>query len=470
MNRSSSRTHRIAMAAPSLLAVSALAPATTAQICEQDMMLRLATPSVGDQLGSAVAMGPGVAVVSHLDGVASVSDAVHVFRHKNGAWVEEATLVSPNVPPSPFPGLFGRSVALDTDRIAVGAPFQTLTQVRQGGAFVFERINNVWTNTANLISPNATVDEGFGRSVALDGDTLVVGVGTGEAVNPPPSFVYVYTKGAAGWSLQAMLPAPAGADSNNDFFGKCIALYQNTLVVGAANADIQAPDAGAVFIYTRTGNVWTLDATLTQSAAPASLSDFGVDVAIDGDTILVGDDAQGEVTVFVRQNTAWIQQAVLTPSVGAPTTAFGFSVALDGDRAVVGDPTDSTQASIAGAAHVFHRVGAIWTPGELLLGSTSNANGFFGWDVAISGPRTLIGARRLKVVGVNAAGAGFIFACCPEDILGNGGVGPDDLLALLSAWGSTAAVSADIDLSGGVGPGDLLAMLAKWGQCSLPAP
>src|SRR5262245_10505928 len=147
--------------------------------------------------------------------------------------------------------------------------------------------------------------------------------------------------------LQQKLLAADGV--GNDYFGASVALSGDTLAVGAVRDDIGANvDQGSVYVFTRSGAVWTLQQKLTANDGVAH-NPFGQSVAIGGDTLVVG--AGTSAYVFTRSGATWTQQQILTPGDSA-SVGFGHSVALSGNTLVVGAPGDSVSSM---AAYVFMR-------------------------------------------------------------------------------------------------------------------
>jgi hypothetical protein len=166
---------------------------------------------------------------------------------------------------------------------------------------------------------------------------------------------YVFTRSGSSWSQQAKLVAGDGAAE--DWFGYSVALDGNTAVVGALGADIDGNvDQGAAYVFTHSGSTWSEQAKLT-TADGAAADFFGWSVALEGDTALVGaPDAdvegsahQGAVYVFVHSGTDWSEQDKLTAGDGTTYDAFGVSAALDGDTALVGP----LASNVTRAPHTF---------------------------------------------------------------------------------------------------------------------
>ncbi len=220
---------------------------------------------------------------------------------------------------------FGSSVALSGDTLVVGASYEdsNATGVNgdqsdnsasdAGATYVFVRSGGLWSQQAYLKASNTGAGDEFGISVALSGDTLVVGawgedsnatgVGGDQGDNSAEyaGAAYVFVRSGGLWSQQAYLKA--ANTGTGDFFGYSVALSGDTVVVGAngedSNAtgvggeqgDNSAPNAGAAYVFVRSGGLWSQQAYLKASNTGAG-DLFGWSVAVSGDTLVVG--AYGE--------------------------------------------------------------------------------------------------------------------------------------------------------------------------------
>ncbi|HRI65111.1 MAG TPA: hypothetical protein PK156_12770 [Polyangium sp.] len=255
---------------------------------------------------------------------------------------------------------FGISIALSGDTALVGA---MVDNYRQGAAYLFTRSGGVWTEQQKLTASDGETDDEFGFSVALSGDTALVGAHqAGIGANIYQGSAYVFTRSGGVWTEQQKLTASDGAEG--DFLGRAVALSGDTALVGADYDQIGANDLqGSAYVFTRSGGVWTEQQKLT--ASDGETDDlFGGSVALSGDTALVGavyDDVganihQGSGYVFTRSGGVWTAQQKLTASDGAEYDDFGVSVALDGNTALVGAHQNDIAANFEfheGAAYVF---------------------------------------------------------------------------------------------------------------------
>ncbi len=292
--------------------------------------------------------------------------------------------------------LFGTSVAISGDTVVVGASHDDVgANLEQGSAYVFVRSGAIWTQQARLTASDAAAGDDFGISVAVSGDTVVVGdndIFAGIALGS----AYVFVRSGTTWTQQAKLTGSDGAASER--FGSSVAMTGDTVVVGAYGDDVGAnTNQGSAYVFVRSGTNWTQQAQLTASDAAAG-DDFGISVAVSGDTVVVGaylDDVgantnQGSAYVFVRSGTNWTQQAQLTASDGAASDLFGQSVAISGDTVVIGVPFGATIAQ--GSAYVFVRGGSAWSQQAHLTASDGAAFGLLGYSVVISGDAVVVGA------------------------------------------------------------------------------
>ncbi len=264
---------------------------------------------------------------------------------------------------------FGYSVAVDKDTAVVGASGD---DNNKGAAYVLVRQSGAWSQVAKLTALDGQDNDQFGRSVAVDGDTVVVGAALGDGGVDNAGAAYVFTKPGTGWAdatETAKLTASDGADT--DLFGFSVAVNGDTVVVGAYWDDDNGDGSGSVYVFTKATDSDWADATETVklTASGGALDDsFGYSVALDGDTMAVGAyqvnhvDGDGNTVlnsgaayVFTRQEGAWSQVAKLTASDAAENAYFGRSVAVDGDTVVAQVFLDTKVLWLAQALETLHR-------------------------------------------------------------------------------------------------------------------
>jgi len=381
--------------------------------------------ALGDRFGISVAVSGDTAVVGAEgdDDGGGNSGSVYVFTRSGNTWSQQAKLTASDAAAADF---FGNSVAVSGDTIIVGALRDEDAGIESGSAYVFTRSGTTWTEQQKLTASDAAAFDFFGNSVAVSGDTIIVG-----AIADDSGSAYVFTRSGTTWTEQQKLTASDAA--GGDEFGASVAVSGDTAVVGA-NADADAgTDSGSAYVFTRSGTTWTEQQKLTASDA-ASGDFFGASVAVLGDTAVVGasgdDGLSGSAYVFTRSGTTWTEQQKLTASDAAAGDRFGGSVAVLGDTAVVGAFNDDDAGNDSGSAYVFTRSGTTWTEQQKLTASDAAAGDRFGVSVAVFGDTTVVGASLNDDAG-NDSGSAYVYFVLSAPV--GGTILPIDTTALLLA-------------------------------------
>jgi len=294
-------------------------------------------------------------------------------------------------------GIEGSAIATSGDTVVIGSKW-ALSRQLQGAGAVFVDVRGVsgWVHQQRLVSPEPSSYACFGNSVAVSGDTLVIGEFRDDGSGQGPGKVHVFVRHAGVWSLQQSLVATGTAASRRGF-GESVAVSGDSIVVGAPYATIDGEaEVGAAFVFTRAGTVWAQEKRLL-APSPDGDDFFGQAVALDGDTALVGaymDDNTagvnaGSAFVFARDGGLWQRTASLRPSDSDIGNQFGSAVALSGDTALV---ASERYEYGAGAAFVFVRSGSAWTQQAELAAADGQDDYYFGACVALEGDRALVGA------------------------------------------------------------------------------
>ncbi len=245
----------------------------------------------------------------------------------------------------------------------------------------------------------------FGRSVAVDDDWLFVGAPFANG----SGIVYVYRRDGGSLTLKQTLTASDAA--RGDQFGLTLALSGNTLIVGAPNnVGTGGSLSGAIYVFNRNGDTWTQGQKLTASDAKA-FDNFGFSLATDGSTILIGapfhDEAAGNsgaAYVFEQRSGSWSQQTRLTASDGAPDDEYGSAVSVSGSALVVGARADDVNGmQDAGSAYVYEKSSEGWKEVVHLFGEAAEDR--FGVAASISGDQLVIGA----LLHDGGTGAAYLF-------------------------------------------------------------
>ena len=383
----------------------------------ENAILTAPSPTAADEFGYAVAIDGDTAVVGMPgEDDPDNSGAAFVFTSdSSGMWSQVAKLRASDLSAQ---DRFGLSVAVheDTsngDTIVVGAPHASSSS---GAVYVFTEPSGGWASTSTAAKLTAAVgaagDE-FGDSVAVDGDTIVVGAHQNDSNK---GAAYVFTRSATGWADDTETLKLSGSGSSS--FGRSVAIDSDTIVVGASGDD---SDKGSAFVFIKPANGWANSpGTEVAKLTAYSHSDndkFGRSVAIDSYTIVVGaygnDSNRGAAHVFTKPDTGWAnspgtETAKLTASVRNADDHFGQSVAVDGDTVLIGaDALNETNSS--GSAYVFTKPAAGWadsTESAKLTGSGTANGDRFGLSVAVAGATVMVGSNGQ---GNNDQGAAYLY-------------------------------------------------------------
>ncbi|NOQ79549.1 MAG: hypothetical protein GQ546_09135 [Gammaproteobacteria bacterium] len=379
--------------------------------------------AANDRFGYSVAISGDTAIVgAHGDGDSGLySGSAYIFeRNPETSLFEQIAKLTAS--DGAAEDNFGRPVSISSDTVIVGAYGNNDAGDSSGSAYIFEKPALGWgnaTETAKLTASDAAAEDNFGRSVAISGDTVIVGAhgdnsGTGSA--------YIFEKLAEGWgnvmTETAKLNASDGAQW--DGFGMRVAISGDTLIVGADDADSRT---GSAYVFVKPGASWSnMTETAKLTASDRAQNDiFGISVAISGDTVIVGaqgdDDVgydSGSAYLFEKPDSGWVnatENAKLNASDGARIDLFGTSVAISGDMIIVGAHYNDGTASSSGSAYFFQKPVSGWVTAT----ETSKMNVFdgaqddwFGYSVAISGNTVIVGAYGNDDAGSNS-GSAYLF-------------------------------------------------------------
>jgi hypothetical protein len=372
-------------------------------------------PGERDQFGHSLAIdGSRLVVGAWLDDTGG-TDSGFAYVYDIGSATPDVPVFSiPN--PSPAEGdCFGVAVALDGDRLVVSAYLDDAGAVNSGRAYVFDLASsNPGLPTTVLSRPGAAVNDGFGSSLALSGDKVVVGVENADATlaDSGSAIVYDLSSPVPGTPL-AILQNPA--PSTACYFGTSVSISGNTVAVGAYRDSTFAGNGGTCHVYNLAGPNPELPVHTLKKQTPASGDLFGNAVSVSGSRVLVGashddtgDDEAGSSYLFdISTATPLVPLASFSNPVKGSADRFGAAVAIHGDRVVIGSPDSDAGSSAAGRVRIHDLASA--EPG-VAVATVENpepaAGDRFGAAVAISGARIAVGATG---VDGGAADAGKVY-------------------------------------------------------------
>lgn len=365
-----------------------------------------------DFFGFSIALSGDTALIGALrdDDNGVDSGSVHVFTRVGANWSEQTKLTAAD---GEAGDEFGGNVALDADIAVIGARRDDDKGIDSGSVYVFIRSGTAWNQQAKFTASDGVSGDEFGYSVAISGDTAVIGTPRDDDNGDDSGSAYVFTRSGATWSQQAKLVATDGAAG--DVFGISVAISGDTLVIGADLADEKGSNSGAAYVFSRDGNNWSRQAKLTADDGAAG-DLFGIRVALSGDTAVIGaarDDDKGDESgaayVFVRSGLEWLQQAKLSATDGAANDRFGTRVAIDVNTAVIGAILGDAKSDNSGSAYVFTRSGSMWSEQAKLAASDGAVDDVFGWSVALYGDTVMIGAPTSIIALPGGTGSAYVF-------------------------------------------------------------
>jgi len=434
-------------------------------LAEEVTVLRSVAFDFQENFGAAIALeGDRMAVGAPRGETGIAGPSVLVFERTGEAWNLTAELF-----PTGTLGFseFGAAVALDGDRLLVGAPQTFLGGPHRGSgaAYLFELAGGVWAEVERL-EPVPEINEvEFGCAVALEGDVAVVGACMDDLVALRAGAAYVFRKAGTTWAMEDRLVAN-DLEANWEF-GNALALEGDTLVVGAWRAEYTA-QRGAAYVFSYDGSGWSQAARLQGS--DTTFNDFfGVALALKGTTLAIGawghdgpgGPSSGALYVFEGAGTAWTEVQKLEPAGLGFQTRFGESLALGDGRLVGGGYNHKNDGIRTGAAWAYERQGSVWTEAAYLWSPEADVDAELGKDVALDGDDVATGMTedeerggvvvwRLRAPAPGQPlcpgdGSGSSCPCGNEAVTPGAGCahsGGDGIR--LEAWGSTSVAAYDL--------------------------
>ena len=305
---------------------------------------------------------------------------------------------------------FGFSVSIYDKTMIVGAP----NKDNGGAVYVFTLQGETWTEDKKLTASDGVSGDKFGWSVAIRGDTVIVGAFEKDGGK---GAVYAFVLAGDGSWDEGMRLIPRNGIVSKELFGSAVALSGDRALIGAHGSEEKGRDSGVAYIFQRVNGEWKEEAKLVPVDGNCGYY-FGLDVALSGDTAIIGSpfgSYSGSVYVFVRQDSGtrddgtWEEVQTLTPANGKAGDWFGYSVAISGDTAVIGAVYDDEMGSNSGSGYVYTKIGRKWTENVKIVPEGGANYDNFGTSVAISGSTALFGA---PYVGEGNRGSAYVVDLC----------------------------------------------------------
>lgn len=356
---------------------------------------------------SAAIDGNTILVGAYKADINEVEDAgaAYVYVLNDNGWKQQAKLVA-----QPFfaQDTLGGNVALKGDVAMLGAIMRDDKEEDSGAVVFFERDLNKWEQRQILTGPDTQAGDAFGQTIALEENYLVIGAPRNDALGNDSGAAYIYKRESDIWHYHTKITAGDGVAG--DLFGISVAIDGNTILVGADLHDEKAENAGAVYVFVNKNNQWSQETKLIASDG-GETDIFGVRVAISGNTALVSarrDDIEGigvdagSAYIFERDGHTWQEKIKLTSPDGNADDRFGRGVALSKGTAIISAMNHDANGSDTGALYVYKKGALGWKYTSKITAKVSSPNDRFGWNVALSNDIAVIATPNHNGAGGNS--------------------------------------------------------------------
>ncbi len=365
----------------------------------------------GDYFGSSVSVSGEIAVVGAEQRDCDAGrwcGAAYIYRFNGTSWVEEQQLLESNQLAETY---FGRWVAVSGDTVMIKG--------LNLDVFVYKYNGVSWIEQQTLTIADPPASDSW-ASLTLNGDIAVVGArGEDCAAGPFCGAAYVFRYNGTSWVEQQKLTA-SDVDTQ-DGFGESISVSGDTIVVGAArNGCADGNACGSAYVFRYNGTSWVEQQKLTAFDA-AAIDLFGGAVSISGDVVVIGstdDDCAagnrcGAAYVYRFNGTSWVLDQKLTESVEGEFNLFGESVSVSGDMIVVGASDACPTVSLCGSAYVYTFNGTSWEEEQKLTAPIINGSNGFGDSVFANLDTVFVGSKEDADCGdipnAGSCGATFVY-------------------------------------------------------------
>jgi len=312
-----------------------------------------------DYFGSSVSISGDYAIVGAYSEDTGGSDAgaAYIFYRDGATWSQQAKIWAGYPDDIDW---FGYSVSISGDYAIAGAPLEDTVGSEDGAAYIFHRDNGVeWRQATQIVADDAEARDNFGISVSISGDYAIVGASAEDTGGSDAGAAYIFHRDGEWWPQQAKIMAPDAQAS--DYFGIPVSISGDYAIVGSKGEDTGGSAAGAAYIFHRSGeNTWDTGTKVMASDAAAD-DNFGRSVSISGPYAIVGADKEdtrgldaGAAYLYSRtgENT-WDTGTKIMADDAAADDNFGSSVSIFGYYAIVGANHEDEGGLDAGAAYII---------------------------------------------------------------------------------------------------------------------
>lgn len=333
--------------------------------------------------------------------------SVYVFNKNNLSWIQSQKLVASDATTGDY---FGHAISLEGDRALISAPKDFVINAEESGViYYFKLIDGQWHEQQIIIPSDPKVGDLFGFSIILQGDLAVVGA-PGHFDDLTAGTVYVYQYLNNSWQELTKLQAPDG--QLGDGFGFSLDLYQNKLLIGAPLQSAAAHvNSGSAYVYEQINETWQFKQKISIDGGDGFI--YGSSVSFFNEDILIGspgDDAAGfavgAVYTYQFLNGMWEQKDQLIPEYYDGNDWFGFAMSTDHNKVVIG--TFQQQGSAPEFSYIYQKTNQDWQQMSKVSHNVSDHESY-GFAVDIDGSNVAVGAPSSKVHGRDS-GIAYVYS------------------------------------------------------------
>jgi len=284
-----------------------------------------------------------------------------------------------------------------------------------GAAHFYKKEGSQWSDMQTVAPTDISENDRFGRSVAIWGDYAIVGSPFDDINGPFSGSVYIYHRIGQSWIQEKKISPEDGLAS--DRFGWAVDIWEDYIIVGSLN-DYTANQTltGSAYVYKRDGAEWNLVSKLYPEDG-GNFDEYGASLSIKDNLVLVGahhHDGNGENSgaayLYSNQDTAWVFQEKLTASDASPIAEFGRSVSVSAGLATIGAFQDVVNNNdTTGAVYVYRNNANVWEEEAKITTPETTFNMAFGIDNDHLGNKLAIGTTNANTTGVAQSGAVFMY-------------------------------------------------------------
>ncbi|MEQ9206454.1 MAG: GC-type dockerin domain-anchored protein [Phycisphaerales bacterium] len=370
---------------------ASLASESIAQPCSVLNEVQRLLPPSGESGTSVAISGDRAIVGTHLDPAINVeAGSATIYKYDGTSWVKESYLTASDGKAGDF---FGWSVAISGDVAVVGAYKKNGPLAFAGAAYVYRLVGDSWIEERKLV-PFSTISSSqgmFGYSVSVSGDRIAIGAHTARFNFSNIGAVYTFRYNGSNW-LDEQVILRDDSDTG-EWFASAVSISGDKIVAGARYDDDFGSSSGSAYLFHHNGSQWVQQAKLLATDGQSG-DQFGWSVSISGNTSVIGArgvNGGGSAYIF-NYDGSWMEVTKLFASDGETTGQFGYSVSIEEDDVIVGNRSAHSIGDDSGVANLYRYDGIDWIPNGTLLASDGSANDLFGSSVAVSDGVALVGS------------------------------------------------------------------------------